>query len=289
MDIRAIPKRIEEKVDQWKDAPPAWLPGARVAKGRTLDPELQLHMLATYRLLRLGMGWFAIAYPFALVGLGLLFFGVNWQPSISDYYYALPRGLVFPQVCAEVKPAAECSIYAPTAAEMSFPLRSFFCGGLISIGVFLILYKGIKWLEEWALNFAGLFAIGVAVFPMNKTPFSSGWTSLAHFTSATFLYLCMWFVVGFCAKDTFKRLPKGSPKIEKYQQIYLWLSRAMLGVLALGAVYVGVIHFFTSKWLDQHIPLALFWIEALGVVVFGSYWVIKSREIANHRFETQHK
>jgi hypothetical protein len=280
MDITAIPGKVEAAIDRIKENPPVkgyptpeglsdarpqareTLRPDRLRKGR-IDEALLLHMLQTYRLLRLGMGWLAIAYPIVLVVLGYLVFNLAWQPSISDYYYALPRGLTS----------------ADPAADMSFPVRAFFCGGLIAIGFFLILYKGISWLEDWALNLAGAFAIGVAIFPMKKLPFVTIWPTWLHFACAILLFVCMWFISRYCAKDTLRFFPEGSPDVPRYEAIYKRLSRLMLAVLVAGGIY-----FFTKGTLDAVFPSTLFFIEAAGVAVFGSYWVIKSWEISKHEF-----
>ncbi len=290
MDIRAIPKKVEEAVDRLKATPPAILrrgpedlakpTRSDEAQHKGINEPLLLHMLATYRQLRRGMGWLAIVYPFALVALGHFFFNAAWQPSISDYYYALPRGLDLPNACLAGTPAVTCANgWSAKAVEMSFPLRSFFCGGLLAIGFFLILYKGTSWLEDWALNLAGLFAIGVAVFPMNKVPFTTFWPTWWHFVSAILLFVCMWFISRFCAKDTLQYFELGSPEVPRYEKRYKHLSWAMLGVLVAGLVY-----FLAMKTLDALFPWTLFVIEAAGVVVFGSYWVIKSKEISKHEF-----
>jgi hypothetical protein len=279
MKFTEMPRKLEAAIDRLKEKPPLGmyptpeglnglrpetferLPPDRQRKG--IDEALLQHMLLTYRLLRLGMGWLAILYPFVLVALGFLLFSVNWQPSISDYYYALPRNITA----------------TDPAAAMSFPLRAFFCGGLIAIGFFLILYKGISWLEDWALNLAGAFAISVALFPMSKMPFVTVWPTWLHFVSAILLFVCMWFISMYCAKDSLRFFPEGSPEVVRYEARYKRLSLLMLGVLACGAIY-----FFTRGTLDEVFPWALFCIEAAGVLVFGSYWVIKSREISKHEF-----
>ncbi|MGL4636869.1 MAG: DUF998 domain-containing protein [Beijerinckiaceae bacterium] len=286
MDITAFPKKIEGKVDWLKENPPAILRkyvlplDIQPGDDKQPDPELVQHMLKTYRLLRLGMGWMAIAYPFVLVVLGLVLFNVQWQNSISDYYYALAQNITLPEQCLGDNPLPNCgSGWVAKAAEMQFPLRSFFCGGLIAIGFFLILYKGIRWLEDWALNFAGLFAIGVAIFPMDKPPYVSVWPTNWHFISAILLFVCMWFIARFCAKDTLDNFNEGSPEIARYTRIYKWLSRAMLGVL-----FAGLIYFLMKKFQIPHFSTLLFVIEASGVVVFGTYWVIKSKEINKHEF-----
>jgi hypothetical protein len=290
MDITAIPKKVEDAIDRLKQLPPgndrlkpdegpmdrSVPPGE--ARHRERDRQLLLHMLTTYRLLRRGMGWLAIAYPIALAAIGYFVFNIALQPSISDYYYALPRDVALPPGCLVGTPPLPCA----KTFDISFPVRSFFCGGLFSIGVFLVLYQGTSWLEDWALDLAGLFAIGVAIFPMNSVAFTTVWPTWLHFASAILLFICMWFISRYCAKDTLQYFDDDLPTIEYYTNLYKRLSWLMLAVLIAGAVY-----FVAKDVLDPLFPWLLFCIETAGIVVFGSYWVFKSKEISKHKFKRQ--
>lgn len=290
MRIREIPEGLERAVDNLKSKP-LGKNGLQSDHANhslrtdgvpaVVDSEYLIqHMMSTYRLLRRGMGWLAISFPFSLVLIGLLFFKVGWQPSISDYYFALPQDVALPNGCLVANATADCAIeWSATARDMVFPMRSFFAGGLISIGVFLILYKGTSWLEDWALNFAGLFAIGVAIFPMNKAPFYTFWPTWWHFASAVMLFICMWFISRYCAKDTLVFFKDGSSEVVRYRRLYKYLSWGMLAVLIVGGIY-GL----NAEEIDRYFPWALFFIEAVGVIIFGSYWVMKSKEISSHKF-----
>ncbi len=66
-----------------------------------------------------------------------------------------------------------------------------FVGALISIGLFLYLYKGFSTRENWALNVGGALAVSVALLP--TSPISGGHTSTStlHGTFAVLFFLCI--------------------------------------------------------------------------------------------------
>src|SRR5215207_516937 len=110
---------------------------------KTLPPAdkeaLRKHIYSTYLAQRYGMAVIAFAFPLLLYVAGKLN-GLPLQGSMSAYYWASNGG--------------------------DPPVRVWFVGGLFAVGSFLMLYKGYTRREDWALNLAALFAIGVALFPM---------------------------------------------------------------------------------------------------------------------------
>ncbi|MEJ2455391.1 MAG: hypothetical protein P8103_14715 [Candidatus Thiodiazotropha sp.] len=149
-------------------------------------------------------------------------------------------------------------------------MRDWFVGTLWAIAVFLILYKGWQrqeggWLNEnRALNYAGLCAIGVAMFPMQSKSVS------IHGTCAVLLFLLMAYVCICLARDTLDEL-----KDEKQKHWYLKAYR-ILGVLMIlvPIIALGIAYIFSS--LKQY----TFFVEWVGVWVFASYWLVKSSEMS---------
>ena len=72
--------------------------------------------------------------------------GIDLENSMSHYYVSFP---------------------SDNSSKRAFPMRAWFVGLLLSVGVFLYLYKGLSGNETVALNLVGLFALGVVLFPMN--------------------------------------------------------------------------------------------------------------------------
>jgi hypothetical protein len=209
--------------------------------------SLQENMLATYTSLRLGMAAIAAATPIIVVLWGKLF-DVDWQASISAYYFA-PRGNQW-----------EYSYY---------PCRVFFVGILFALGTFLYLYKGLSKSENRALNIAGLCAIGVALCPMyaekNYIPFSN----YAHFMFAFVLFLCMAYTAVFCSESSLKYLTDQQLR-STLRRIYHIIAILMIFFPALGIVLAGIFQVQTDR---------VYWIEAVGIWTFAAYWAVKSWEL----------
>ena len=108
---------------------------------RSMIPsEIRRHITQAYFNLRFGNAVAAFLFPLILWFGGRFLADVPLQPSISAYYYT--------------------------------PMRDIFVGILFAIGSFLYLYKGFSRQENYALNCAGLLALGIAVFP--ETPSVEG-------------------------------------------------------------------------------------------------------------------
>src|SRR5207302_9569520 len=102
-------------------------------------------IVENYRKLRTRIGVIALAFPVVLILVGFCW-GLSVRPTLSDYYFAKD-------------PAGE-------RLDL-FPVRLWFCGILFVVGVFLYKYQGFSENENRWLSLAGLFALGVAVFPMS--------------------------------------------------------------------------------------------------------------------------
>jgi hypothetical protein len=211
--------------------------------------EVEDHVFSTYLSLRFGMAVIALAFPFLMVAIGKLN-GVPLQDSLSAYYW---------QDGASVA-----------------PVRNWFVGGLFALAAFLYLYKGFTDAENWALNLAAIFAIGVATMPMAWPPVKGdGWFS-THGVSAISLFACLWYVVLFRAKDTLRFLP-ASLSVEERASTIRWYGNwysalgAIMVVSPLGAVLISTV-------LGKPSALVLF-VEATGVMSFGTFWAMKSREM----------
>ncbi|TXG80576.1 MAG: hypothetical protein E6R14_08975 [Thermomicrobiales bacterium] len=183
------------------------------------------------------------------------FYGIDLQDSLSAYYWA-------------------------SGFESSAPVRVWFVGGLFAIGVFLYLYKGFSVGENNALNLAAIFAIGVAVCPM-EWPVSNSWFS-AHGTCAGLLFACLGYVAIFRSRDTLPylqpaegRSPRDHDKrLRVYRWVYyvsgstMWILPLTVWALAAG---VGRHH----AWV--------FFLEWAGVFAFSFFWGVKSWEMHTSR------
>ena len=123
--------------------------------------------------LRQVIGWLGILLPFVLLLGGKLSWEISLQPSISAYYHT--------------------------------PMRDVVVGALCAVGVFLIAYRGYpKSYDNVLTNFAGLAAIGIALFPVNESGhkatyqahLSPQWIGYFHYAFALvffslLIYMCL--------------------------------------------------------------------------------------------------
>lgn len=206
--------------------------------------DLQKHITATYTSLRWGLVVIAFAFP-VLLYVGGRFFGdlpfgdLPLLDSMSQYYHSV--------------------------------MRNPFVGFLFAIGACLYLYKGFTLLENYLLNAAALFAVGVAVFPTacRKEIVCNTFTaSKPHGISAVLAFLCIALVCWFCASDTLSEM-KDKAKARRYRKWY-----KIIGVAMLVSPLAAVILTFT---LSEN--SLIFFVELAAMWVFATYWLVKSVEI----------
>lgn len=206
--------------------------------------EKQKHMLATYLSLRYG-----VAIIGALLPLTLWFWGaakgIELQNSMSAYYHAI-------------------------SLTLGYSMRDWFVGILFAIGISLILYKGFSRRENVALNIAGILAVCVALFPMNWNNGDETASISIHGTCAVLFFVCISYVCIKCAKETLFLL-NNEVLERKYGNIY-----KILGIGMLLSPLIALIITFLFQQLSSY----TFFVEAVGVWIFATYWIIKSRELS---------
>jgi di/tricarboxylate transporter len=220
------------------------------------NQALQERILSTYNSMRLGMGWIAAVTPILIPLWGYYLFDVSWQNSISAYYFA---------------PNADKWVYSV------YPARVLFVGSLFALGSFLFLYKGFSRGEDIALNFAGVFALGVAVCPMYAEAGYIPVSNVLHFTFAVLLFFCMAYAAIVCHDETL-RWVKDPNRRARYKVAYHVIGWFM-GLFPL----VGLILAVSFGAVQRHV----FWIEAAGIWAFSAYWFTKSRELEESQVERE--
>jgi hypothetical protein len=175
--------------------------------------KLREHILETYSLLRIGMALIGILFPLVLWWVGL-FRGVKLQGSISAYYHT--------------------------------SMGDVFVGSLCAIGVFLYFYKGVTTKENIALNFAGIFAVLVALLPTAAPSDLKCETFTApywHGTSAILFFVAIAYVSWFCASDTLNYVSNQSRQ-KLYSGLYKLLA---IGMISLPLLSAFLLHLFNEK------------------------------------------
>ncbi|HMP99575.1 MAG TPA: hypothetical protein PKC24_07310, partial [Cyclobacteriaceae bacterium] len=134
-------------------------------KERSSTPEL-----ISFNATRKAVGWLGILLPLALL-TGSFLFGdcCKLQPSISHYYYT--------------------------------NMREVFVGVLCAVSLFLFTYKGHNAWDSISANLAGLFALGVAIFPTDiadyacqedvQAVFAIAANNTLHYISAASLFITL--------------------------------------------------------------------------------------------------
>ena len=207
--------------------------------------ELQKHIIATYTNLRWGLVVIAFAFPVLLYIGGRVFDDLPLLDSMSQYYHS--------------------------------DMRNVFVGFLFAIGACLYLYKGFTPLENYLLNFAAIFALGVAIFPTacrEEIVCNTFTASKPHGISAVLSFLCIALVCWFCASDTLSEM-KDKAKARRYRKWY-----KIIGVAMAASPIVAVILTFTLSKSSL-----IFFVELAAIWVFATYWLVKSLEIRDTNAE----
>ena len=148
-----------------------------------------------------------------------------------------------------------------------------FVGALVSIGVFLYLYKGFSTKENWALNTAGMLAVAIALVPTNATGEPHSTRSTTHIVFAILFFLCIAYVAIFQASGTLSLIDDPKRR-QNYQRIYRLLG---LGMAASPFVAIVLAYLFNPDSGARSLKL---FFEVLSVWMFAAYWLVKSSEIS---------
>jgi hypothetical protein len=224
----------------------------------------------SYLGLRRAVGCIGIGLPFVLVLGKILIEGPGIQGSISAYYYTV--------------------------------MGNVFVGSLCAIGVFLLSYRYKKY-DIIASVLAGIFAIGVALFPTapelapTATEKAIG---TVHVVSAALFFVTLACISLFLFTKTrpdqtlrphkpmeylslfvVTRTKAGQPlnPRKKWRNvIYRICGYTILACIAvMGLVAIPSIRDHVKQWYP------VFWLESLAVVAFGSSWLIKGETILKDR------
>jgi hypothetical protein len=203
----------------------------------TMYPSDSQHARVYMQLRRL-VGWIGILLPIVLVaGNALIFGGDRILPSISHYYHS--------------------------------DMRDVLVGGLCAMGMFLFYYSGYDAWEDWAGNAAGVFALGVALFPtVERGPL--GTTGIIHYVSAIALFLTV-------ATYPLFLFSRNRPYASGRR--FAWIHRVCGMVLVASVLGIAVFFlFFRGEHPDSHVPLGL---ETASLWAFGLSWLVEGRELTS--------
>jgi hypothetical protein len=201
-------------------------------------------LVLSYLGLRKAIGIIGIALPFVLIIGKWLLESSGIQPSISDYYYTVMRGV--------------------------------FVGSLCAIGVFMMSYRGYDKRDDIAGDLACIFSIAVALFPttpdQNPTCIDK-LVGYVHYASAAAFFLTLAY---FCLV-LFRKTDPTKPMTRQKRQrngVYFACGSIILACIAL--LLLNAI-FLRGTPIEQLKPI--FWLEAIAVLSFGVSWLTKGEAI----------
>jgi hypothetical protein len=216
-------------------------------------------LVTNYLYLRKAVGWLGTLLPVVLlianpIALRIVHSSCGWLPgSVSSYYY--------------------------------LPVRNIFVGALCALGLFLIAYVGADLGDRVITDLAGVFALGVALFPTTPTvtsPPSLACQTVAQLStrdqvvgnihavfSVLFFLSLAWMAIRFTNTNS----PHPSPQKLLRNRIY-WIC----AIVILASVAAAVITNFLSASLRPPFPW-LFLYEAVGIFAFGVSWFVEGQTL----------
>jgi hypothetical protein len=216
-------------------------------------------IVKNYRELRTRIGILALAFPVIVIVIGFRW-GIHLQPTLSDYYFA--KDTI----------AGRVDLY---------PVRLWFCGILFAVGVFLYRYRGFSKNEDRWLSLAGVFALGVAIFPMSvdgKNAYDLSWIGLPqlslHGICAVVAFVCIGIIIFWYADSTLSELATSHPRTYSRFRTAYFLIGAYMAVAITVSVIMHYMH--TDRAHDSYILFA----EWSGIWAFAAYWFVKNYELS---------
>lgn len=203
--------------------------------------------------MRRSVGILGMALPFILL-IGSLLFGNchGIQQSISNYYHTNMRDILVGILCA--------------------------------VSFFLMAYLGYD-SDYIAFRFAGLFALGIAFFPMNAVcplpdcnipPFHEfHFVNYLHLGSAVLFFLTLSYISIFLFTKTYDNLSvKGQKK--KRNVVYV-----ICGIVMITSMFLLLLFFLFVKGKVPKIEnlKPVFWLETIALIAFGISWLVKGDTI----------
>jgi len=212
------------------------------------NPTSLVSYLITTMTLRRVVGILGIALPFGVSLLAWIIFKTGLQSSISSYYHT--------------------------------GMRDVFVGALCATGVFLFCYKGYEPEDNSVINWAGLFAIGIAIFPtipdgtVTNQARIIGYVHLV-FGAAFFLALSRLSLKLFTKTSEDPNIKMTNEKKQR-NKVYKICAYIMAVCVLLMAIF-AFLPAENALLIKTYRPI--FWLETIALVVFGFSWLVKGETL----------
>ncbi len=208
--------------------------------------------IRSFLILRIMVGSIGVLLPFVLVLIDRLVLGERpfFRDSLSAYYYS--------------------------------GMRDVFVGALCAVGIFLIAYKVVELsLDNTLSTIAGFCAVGIALFPTDRGPYSVPLTPVqnllgetlvrnVHFASA-FAFIGL--LAALCICFGVREGRRGAKPKGRAPQFWRAFHFACAGVIGLAVVFILVAGRIGD--LDQALLIG----EAVSIWAFGLSWLMKGLEL----------
>jgi hypothetical protein len=203
-------------------------------KKETFIERNNLDQTYSYLALRKAVGWIGILLPLVLsLGAIVLFGESRIRNNISLYYYS--------------------------------PMRDVFVGAISAISLFLFFYKGYDKWDNRVADLAGIFALGIALFPTVPDG-SYNVSAIIHFICASSFFV----ILSAMSVFLFTR-SKPEPTMRKLirNKIYVICGLVMTGSL------ISILVFFIFFEKNNPGSTFVFWGETIALLAFGISWLTK--------------
>ena len=188
----------------------------------------------SYLALRKAVGWIGILLPFVLMAGVLLFFeGDPVRKTISLYYYS--------------------------------GMRDVFVGSVCAIALFLFFYKGYDKWDNLTGNMAGVFALGIALFP-TASQGPQNWAGIVHFICAVFFFI----IISAISIFLFTR-KAANPSKQKLKRNVIYIICGLVMIFSLIAILI----YFCFFDFENSGSCFVFWAESVALISFGVSWLTK--------------
>lgn len=146
-------------------------------------------------------------------------------------------------------------------------MGNIFVGMLCALAMYMFYDTGYNARDDWAGNFAGFFAIGVALFPPCQ-PDCISWSGTVHVISAILLFLTL-ANISCCLFPKIDDEMKQSILTRNRKVIYKFCGIVIFACLvSLGVFYLICRHHDCSE------SKFIFWAESIALVSYGISWLI---------------
>ena len=205
-------------------------------------------LVLQYLTLRRAIGFLGtVVLPIMIPFGGRILFQIDYQSSLSSYYYTV--------------------------------MGDVFVGTLCAIGVFLFSYRGHDRKDDIAGNLACVFVVGVALFPIWPRDSDSSRVTIIgilHIAFAvSFLITLAYFSLCLFTKtDTKEGAPLPPRKLHR-NRIYKFCGYTILICIFLISIEVSVPKL--KNLLEPYHPIL--WLEAMAILFFGISWLTKGETI----------